>query len=503
MASVGSAARGGPRDTLRWRAAFCGAALAALLFMLVRPSTVSRHAQGPLARPAAEPMPRVQTPLPVPRPPPQPPPRAAWPPPPAPGSEWWRSAGVPHFGGGRWEVDPGPKQGELTPRLAGVPPLPVEQLRRCLAGRHWAFIGDSVLRYVWMTMVALVDPLVPAPQPVVPPAANQFWASFASPEPAAEVAAAARKRGTANASVVWQKEWPTWGAYLAGSTARFGGRMCCDCFRCNQPDHTSGRGRRSRVSARTMRAKRDGYWKTQRENRYYHGGGCNASFIFLHGDSGGYGDRPGWRPGCPGHFGDANSTQAPSTQQEAAQCTQCPCPPQWPPRPPWKERWRGRIPDAAEALQRWGGKADVLVVNGGLWHPRWAANRGDGEEAVRAAEGALRPGGRAVWVTTTQQCQRGAPKAEEEGGVTAAVGSRITQGGPWALLNASRVTGELKAALGVPSYLGAHSAPTIVQLPFDIRMRCAMAFVDANGHMQPRLYAELLRLLAFAAGCAP
>eukprot|EP00756_Hemistasia_phaeocysticola_P013878 Hpha_TRINITY_DN15310_c0_g3::TRINITY_DN15310_c0_g3_i1::g.91298::m.91298 len=302
---------------------------------------------------------------------------------PPPGA-WWRCGGE-RSGGGRWEVD-----AAGLPQMKGAPSAgdkdgverELDGLRRCVKGKHWVFVGDSVLRYMWMTLVGMIDGKAGMVLEEVAREANQFLSQYGTVEPDAAVAGAAKRGG--QSSLLWQKEWPTWGAFVSGSTARFEGRMCCDCFRCNMPDPTISR--RKRLSSRGMRAKREGFWLTQRENRFYHGEGWNASFFFLHGDTGGYGDTPVWTDGCPHRFGHRNSTLAPATHAQASACATCPCPPQWPPREEWKEKWRGKVTELVNAVKEQGG-ADVIVANGGLWKPAWPKDKVAGLAAVKATEG--------------------------------------------------------------------------------------------------------------------
>eukprot|EP01062_Namystynia_karyoxenos_P046475 TRINITY_DN34830_c0_g1_i2.p1 TRINITY_DN34830_c0_g1~~TRINITY_DN34830_c0_g1_i2.p1 ORF type:complete len:473 (+),score=125.57 TRINITY_DN34830_c0_g1_i2:123-1541(+) len=356
----------------------------------------------------------------------------------------------------------------------------LEEARSCVRGKHLVFVGDSVLRYIFVALLWWLH-ASRWPAPTARTQSNQFLAErFGSADPSDRYQEAL----AANASLVWQKEWPSWEAYLRGSTEAFGGAMCCDCLRGPQP-HVN---KRKVTPARVMRKMRNAHWRSQRENRFYvaPGGAWRASFFFLHGDFEGNGMRPGHREGCPGMMG-GNASE----------------PPVWPPRD-WAERWRGTTPEIRQALQESGEAADVVVFNTGLWYPGWVQSAERAARAVDAAEAMLGParsGGkrRAVWQTVTQQCQRVREVSHEEAIIRALRGRS-----EWSVLDAGAVTEELARDVGMPmSQLprGHAAAMEMKQFGGFFRARCSAAYVDTNGHFQPFVYRELALLLLEAIGC--
>eukprot|EP01062_Namystynia_karyoxenos_P046474 TRINITY_DN34830_c0_g1_i1.p1 TRINITY_DN34830_c0_g1~~TRINITY_DN34830_c0_g1_i1.p1 ORF type:complete len:475 (+),score=81.60 TRINITY_DN34830_c0_g1_i1:95-1519(+) len=389
-------------------------------------------------------------------------------------------------GGARWSRPGAPALPRSVERdhrrVVGVAP---EQHRRrpppCQPRRGpLVFVGDSVLRYIFVALLWWLH-ASRWPAPTARTQSNQFLAErFGSADPSDRYQEAL----AANASLVWQKEWPSWEAYLRGSTEAFGGAMCCDCLRGPQP-HVN---KRKVTPARVMRKMRNAHWRSQRENRFYvaPGGAWRASFFFLHGDFEGNGMRPGHREGCPGMMG-GNASE----------------PPVWPPRD-WAERWRGTTPEIRQALQESGEAADVVVFNTGLWYPGWVQSAERAARAVDAAEAMLGParsGGkrRAVWQTVTQQCQRVREVSHEEAIIRALRGRS-----EWSVLDAGAVTEELARDVGMPmSQLprGHAAAMEMKQFGGFFRARCSAAYVDTNGHFQPFVYRELALLLLEAIGC--
>jgi len=82
--------------------------------------------------------------------------------------------------------------------------------------------------------------------------------------------------------VLWEKSWAGgWAAFHAGVARRFGGRLCCDCWR---PDGTHGR---------------------TRENMYYARKGVRLAYSFAYGERGiaQGGGATSWRTNCSGQLG--------------------------------------------------------------------------------------------------------------------------------------------------------------------------------------------------------
>eukprot|EP01065_Artemidia_motanka_P003801 TRINITY_DN1180_c0_g1_i1.p1 TRINITY_DN1180_c0_g1~~TRINITY_DN1180_c0_g1_i1.p1 ORF type:complete len:328 (+),score=112.43 TRINITY_DN1180_c0_g1_i1:426-1409(+) len=317
------------------------------------------------------------------------------------------------------------------------------------------------------------------PNSRVTEASNQFLSgSFGTADPLEQYGA---YRANGSGSVVWQKEWPTWEAYLRGSTAGFGGAMCCDCLRAPQP-HVN---KRRVIPARTMRRNRERHWLSQRENRFYSApdGSFRASFFFLHGDFKGNGMTPGFHRGCGTKMMGANASE----------------PADWPPAG-WKERWRGTTPALQEALKEAGEQADAVVFNTGLWYPTWIKEGDSATRAVDAVEAMLKkPGLPAVWQTVTQQCQRLREPLHETPVLDA-----IKDRKGWTVFDAGWVTERLTAAVGMPLDQlprGHAAAMEMKQFGGLYRGKCSAAFVDTNGHFQPYVYKELVVLLLNALGC--
>eukprot|EP00662_Eupelagonemidae_sp_cell21_P039591 gene39591-17948_t len=300
------------------------------------------------------------------------------------------------------------------------------------------------------------------------------------------------------------KEWPSWDEYLRGSTAAFGGRMCCDCKRGIVPFANKRRviptrkarapkgGRWCRNEPHKyeqcmMRRAREEHWRSQRENRFYRapGGAWRASFFFLHGDFEAHGGRAGWAEGCPAMLG---AHHAP------------------PGRDVYRERWRGTTAAILRALREEGDAADAVVFNTGLWMPTWISDDDKVRRAVDAAEAMLRPPapgrrplrGRLVWQTITQRCQQWRDWAHER-----VVLDEVRRRG-WVVFDAGNSTEALARDIGMPMALlprGHKSATEIRQFGGPLRATCSQAFVDMNGHFQPFVYAELGLMLLNAIGC--
>eukprot|EP00756_Hemistasia_phaeocysticola_P067234 Hpha_TRINITY_DN9814_c0_g1::TRINITY_DN9814_c0_g1_i4::g.81476::m.81476 len=378
--------------------------------------------------------------------------------------------------GGKWVEEDGMlkwKHGFAAPGL--------EKVRRCLKGKHVVFVGDSVMRYQYMSLLHWLH-FGSWPNSTVSEASNQFLSeSFGSADPLEKYA---RPPAGGGRSIVWQKEWPTWEAYLRGSTAEFNGAMCCDCHRAPQP-HVN---RRKTMAARTMHAMRKRHWLSQRENRFYSStdGSFRGDFFFLHGDYMGNGMTPGHVRGCPLMMGGNVSD-----------------PPSWPPQG-WAERWRGTTPSILGAMREAGYTADFVVFNTGLWYPNWVKAPGAAEAAVAAAEammqgGSKRGGGRAVWQTVTNQCQR-VREADREAPILDAIKNRPQ----WRIVDAGGITEELVRAIGMPMDKmprGHAAAMDVKKFGGVLRGKCGRAFVDTNGHFQPFVYRELVLLLLSGLGC--
>lgn len=78
------------------------------------------------------------------------------------------------------------------------------EAKQCLAGKRLVFIGDSVTRYQYLTLLHFLD--------------RGRWPAPLGGDPG-------------EPSVANEREWPSWNDFLRGSNALFGGRELCDCYR--------------------------------------------------------------------------------------------------------------------------------------------------------------------------------------------------------------------------------------------------------------------------------
>ncbi|KAL4440174.1 hypothetical protein ABPG75_003175 [Micractinium tetrahymenae] len=222
-----------------------------------------------------------------------------------------------------------------------------EQAQRCLAGKRLVFVGDSVTRYQYLTLLHFLERGTwPAPLGGVPG------------EP----------------SVANEHEWPSWNDFLRGTSRLFNGHELCDCFRA---DWVPGSG-----------------WKPaeedKHENRFYRrrlGAAAGGDIFVSHITYTTYPNKMHGHYGFPPYL-KGRRPCAPAT---------CDFPADWAHH--LAEGLAGPIKDL---------RPTHLVLNSGLWAssnmlPDWPAIAAAGAAAVAPQ------GGRAIWRGTTANRGRKVP----------------------------------------------------------------------------------------------
>ena len=321
------------------------------------------------------------------------------------------------------------------PRHAATPkPLPA--VARQLRGRRLLFVGDSILRYTYLALLASLEG-IPIPD-TVDIQANSWRTKHGSGEPQ-------DTRRSASANLLWQKEWPSWRSFLNGTTTAFQGKMCCDCHREQQPAlHGKKAARR--------------FWRAQRENRFYKSSEHNTSvdFFFMHGKFG-------------GHGGDVASCGAEM----------------------WLPAWGGHIAELTKHMVSVGVKYDAVVFNAGLWYPSFMKERGVVDAMLAGLESV--GVGTFLWVTASHPCVGGTHHAESSMPGFLAARTHAT----WHTFDALTYTKNISLSLAperlvdgrdpVGDLWSAENAP--------LRENCSTAFVDQIGHMQPYLYKAIAKAI--------
>ncbi|KAL4438729.1 hypothetical protein ABPG77_006333 [Micractinium sp. CCAP 211/92] len=220
------------------------------------------------------------------------------------------------------------------------------QAQRCLAGKRLVFVGDSVTRYQYLTLLYFLE--------------RGDW-----PAPLGGV--------PGEPSVANEHEWPSWNDFLRGTNRLFNGRELCDCFRA---DWVPGSG-----------------WKPpedeKHENRFYRRrlGGAGGDIFVSHLTYTTYPNRMHGHYGFPPYL-KGRRPCAPAT---------CNFPADWAHH--LAEGLTGPVKDLGPTH---------LIVNSGLWAssnalPDWHAIAAAGVAAVAPQ------GGRAIWRGTTANRGRKVP----------------------------------------------------------------------------------------------
>eukprot|EP01062_Namystynia_karyoxenos_P002937 TRINITY_DN11025_c0_g2_i1.p1 TRINITY_DN11025_c0_g2~~TRINITY_DN11025_c0_g2_i1.p1 ORF type:complete len:485 (+),score=133.87 TRINITY_DN11025_c0_g2_i1:54-1457(+) len=385
--------------------------------------------------------------------------------------------------GGVWNVRSDPPR--FTPRAqGGAQPVRLANssaLRGCLSGRRVAFVGDSVMRYLYMTVMYWVET-----GDLSVPRVSDMLNDFLS-KPPSELQREHMPPLVPHPGVAYSHEWGdgSWADYYWEGQRSFGGKMCCDCLR------TDAGGRELPV-------------RQQRENRYYSGGaGLDSAFFFMHGDHLVSGGKVGHTPGCfTGQLGGGRPcTKTGQPVPVHPRCDYAHGGAQiWLHDAMWiaeKPVWRGH-PPAAIATQLMNYGVDALVVGVGLWQEwgAWSADPARAWTGMESLDRSLRPNGTALWLSWPAKCRGKDPGKEE------LVRRWVARRSPrWRVLDTALVTASLRRHLGCDP----HRCPGWDQRSrSDPRLfpHCAVAWVDDVGHFQPWVYHEMAQLLYNALGCA-
>ncbi|KAJ9444566.1 hypothetical protein DIPPA_26159 [Diplonema papillatum] len=342
--------------------------------------------------------------------------------------------------------------------------LPQSAVDQIVTGKRILFIGDSILRYLYLAVLRSIDESQDLENDFVVESANQFLKKYATADLTATAQSNSPPGNQSHRNIYWQKEWDSWSQFLNGTAAAFD-QMCCDCHRTPEKSHIPT------------------HWKTQKENRFYvnEKKGVEASFYFIHGDAGGH--------------GIAHDYQACAASKRASTPI--------PTIPTTEPIWSGRPVELAEALRAANQTFDAVVVNAGLWYPLWTKNQTYMVAMIDALSSILRkkedgPAPVGVWLSPSSRCN--APK----NGTATAPEPMILD----ALLNASNKTGVAWKHYDIFSLTKQREMKQLGPVPQVRNVRnvrrqdvlCSQEFVDNVGHLQPYLYKEfsagLLRLFA-------
>eukprot|EP01062_Namystynia_karyoxenos_P002939 TRINITY_DN11025_c0_g2_i3.p1 TRINITY_DN11025_c0_g2~~TRINITY_DN11025_c0_g2_i3.p1 ORF type:complete len:460 (+),score=94.01 TRINITY_DN11025_c0_g2_i3:110-1489(+) len=349
------------------------------------------------------------------------------------------------------------------------------------SGRRVAFVGDSVMRYLYMTVMYWVET-----GDLSVPRVSDMLNDFLS-KPPSELQREHMPPLVPHPGVAYSHEWGdgSWADYYWEGQRSFGGKMCCDCLR------TDAGGRELPV-------------RQQRENRYYSGGaGLDSAFFFMHGDHLVSGGKVGHTPGCfTGQLGGGRPcTKTGQPVPVHPRCDYAHGGAQiWLHDAMWiaeKPVWRGH-PPAAIATQLMNYGVDALVVGVGLWQEwgAWSADPARAWTGMESLDRSLRPNGTALWLSWPAKCRGKDPGKEE------LVRRWVARRSPrWRVLDTALVTASLRRHLGCDP----HRCPGWDQRSrSDPRLfpHCAVAWVDDVGHFQPWVYHEMAQLLYNALGCA-
>ncbi|KAI7840403.1 hypothetical protein COHA_005834 [Chlorella ohadii] len=250
---------------------------------------------------------------------------------------------------------------------------------QCLASKRLVFVGDSITRYQYLTLLHFLDrgewPHPTGNQPGQPSVANEH-------------------------------EWASWNAFLRGTSRLFGGRELCDCYREDLFEYFDPRFRRFVT------------WKPPEdekfENRHYRSGNISVShFTFT--------TEPNT---VHGHFG------FPPYENGRKPCKPAAC--------RAAADWSYRLVDALRkpvaAMQ-----PTHLVLNSGLWGSSNAFGNKTWQNIARAGRTAVAAQqGRAIWRTTTASLGKNAAGRDHD-----KLALAHTTAAGWGVLDAWAITSPL------------------------------------------------------------
>ncbi|KAJ9469972.1 hypothetical protein DIPPA_35972, partial [Diplonema papillatum] len=238
--------------------------------------------------------------------------------------------------------------------------LPRDELRQLVAGRNFLWIGESVLRFHFLLFLRIIEEKDNLDRDLVLGRFNDFIRTHGSKPK--------------DPNLVSLNEWNGWPHFLSGTTKAFD-RMCCECRRVDRRP-----GDRDPLK----------FWAQQKEYRFYYNKerDVRASFYFTHGDA--VGD------GLTHNFEDCNALK--ETAGLADDPSRVPT-------------WNGSANDLAQSLLARNESHNVIMVNAGLWWPKWRTNMTAVAEYVdslslilKRAEEKSKHAPVGIWWSTSSSC---------------------------------------------------------------------------------------------------